>query len=112
MPKSIPRSYSHATREANVLFGALLQTARKERGLTQQEVAERVGVSRGMLRRIEQGDPKCEIGVAFEVATLLGVPLFGLDDERLQHERHAVQQRLALLPAAVHKRRGGVRDDF
>lgn len=30
--------------------------------MTAQEVAERAGISRGLLQRIEKGDPKCALG--------------------------------------------------
>jgi transcriptional regulator with XRE-family HTH domain len=50
------------------LLAGLIRAARKERKLTIQEVADRAGISRGLLPRIEKGDMKCEIGVVFEVA--------------------------------------------
>jgi transcriptional regulator with XRE-family HTH domain len=56
MPRSVPRAYSRHCREAAVLLGSLIRTARKERGLAAREVAERAGISRGLLRRIENKD--------------------------------------------------------
>lgn len=44
--------------------------------MTAQEVADRAGISRGLLQRIEKGDPKCELGATFEVATILGITHF------------------------------------
>jgi DNA-binding CsgD family transcriptional regulator len=38
-------------------------------------VTDRAGISRGLLRRIETGDPGCTIGAVFEVATIVGVRL-------------------------------------
>lgn len=54
MPKSITRTYSRYSRDAVALLGGLIRSARKERKLTIQEVAERAGISRGLLQRIEK----------------------------------------------------------
>ena len=51
-----------------MLLAHLIRVARKERKLSVKDVADRVGVSRGLMQRIEKGDLKCEIGVAFEAA--------------------------------------------
>jgi DNA-binding XRE family transcriptional regulator len=57
MPKSIIRSYSRYSCNATALLGGLIRAARKERKLTGQEVADRAGISRGLLQRIEKGRP-------------------------------------------------------
>lgn len=51
--------------------------------MTAQELAERAGVSRPLLSRVEKGDMTVSLGAVFEIATILGVPLFEEDDERL-----------------------------
>jgi hypothetical protein len=48
----------------------------------------------------------------FELAAILKVPLFGLEEKELAREANRVADRLALLPAAVHSRRVPVDDDF
>jgi DNA-binding XRE family transcriptional regulator len=48
------------SREAVALLACLIRTARKKK-LTAQELADRAGISRGMLQRIEKGDMKREI---------------------------------------------------
>jgi len=68
MVKSITRIYSRYTREATKLIGQMIRLGRIERKLTAQDLADRAGISRGMLQRIEKGDLKCEIGVVFELA--------------------------------------------
>ena len=65
MPKSVPRSYSQYTQEALTLLAGLIRAERIERHMTAQEVAERAGISRSMLQRIEKADAKCEIGAVF-----------------------------------------------
>lgn len=106
------RTYSRHSLQALKLFGALLRAARIERKVSVASLAERVGISRDMLYRIEKGDPRCEIGVAFEMAVILGVPLFEPDPKALAGRVREAEDRLALLPKAVHAPRGEVKDDF
>lgn len=112
MPKPITRTYSRYTQEATALLGGLIRTARKERKLTAQELADRAGISRGLLQRIEKGDLKCEIGAAFEVATIVGVRLFDADETTLTKHLRQTDDRLALLPKRIKARKKAVRDDF
>jgi transcriptional regulator with XRE-family HTH domain len=112
MPKSITRTYSRYSRDATALLGSLIRAARKERKLTAQELAERAGISRGMLQRIEKGDLKCEIGAVFEVATIVGVKLFDADENTMARRLRQTRDKLALLPKSVRKRVKTVRDDF
>jgi transcriptional regulator with XRE-family HTH domain len=74
-------------------------------------LAERIGVSLPTLLRIEQGDPTVGIGIAFEAATVLGVPLFDEDLSRRNLEANRIDDRLVLLPKSVRKTRN-VDDDF
>jgi transcriptional regulator with XRE-family HTH domain len=112
MPKSITRTYSRYTRDATDLLGSLIREARLERRLTAQELAERAGISRGMLQRIERGDLKCEIGAVFEVATIVGVQLFDADGSTMARHLHQAKDKLALLPKSVRRKSKAVRDDF
>lgn len=106
------RNYSKQTKEAARLLGSLIEHARKSQALTTTEVAERAGISRRTLRRIENGDLKSEIGLFFEVATVVRVPLFGTEHLTLQNEFVRVEEKLSLLPKNIHKPRRGVKDDF
>lgn len=112
MPKSITRTYSRYSRDASVLLGGLIRAARKERRLTAQELAERAGVSRGLLQRIEKGDLKCEIGAVFEVATIVGIKLFDADESTLTKHLRQTEEKLTLLPKSIRKKTKVVRDDF
>ena len=53
--------------DAVALLGQLVRKARIERKLKAVDVTDRAGISRGLLRRIETGDPGCTIGAVFEV---------------------------------------------
>ncbi len=112
MPKSITRTYSRYSRDASSLLGGLIRAARKERKLTAQEVADRAGISRGLLQRIEKGDLKCEIGAVFEVATIVGVKLFDADETTLTRHIRQTEDKLGLLPKSVRKKSKAVRDEF
>ena len=112
MPKSITRTYSRYSREASSLLGGLIRAARKERKFTAQELADRAGISRGLLQRIEKGDLKCEIGAVFEVATIVGVKLFDADEATLTKHIRQTDDKLALLPKSVRKKSKVVRDEF
>ena len=112
MPKSITRTYSRYTQTATALLGQLIRVARIKHKLTAQEVADRAGTSRGLLQRIEKGNPKCEIGVVFEVATIVGVKLFDADQSTLMTNLHRTEAQLELLPKSVRNKTKKVRDDF
>jgi len=112
MTQKIARTYSRYNSEAVQLMGNLIRIARKERQLTAQEVAERAGISRGLLQRIEKGDPKCSIGSFFEVAVIVGVKLFDAEKTSLSNHIHHTEEKLALLPKSVRKTNRVVNDDF
>lgn len=76
-------------------------------------MAERAGTTRTTLRRVERGDPNVAIGIYFEVATVLSVPLFGRQGRALAELAARGEQDLALLPARVRARPiDEVDDDF
>jgi len=112
MAKPILRTYSHYTSEAITLLAKLIRTARAERKLTTQDVADRAGISRGLLQRIEKGDPKCEIGAFLEVATIVGVKLFDADETSITKMIRQTDEKLAFLPKSIHKKAKAVDDDF
>ncbi|UTW11419.1 helix-turn-helix transcriptional regulator [Marinobacterium rhizophilum] len=113
MPKSITRTYSRYTQDAIHLLASLIREARLERKMTVQEVADRAGISRGLLQRIEKGDLKCEIGAVFEVAAIVGIPLFNMHEHAtLTHQLQQTQAKLALMPKSIRKPTKVVKDDF
>ncbi len=112
MSKVSARTYSRYSLEAITLLGNLISVARKERKMTTQEVADRAGISRGLLQRIEKGDPKCELGATFEVATIVGVKLFDAEATTLTKHIRQTEDKLALLPKSVRKKIKVADDDF
>jgi len=106
------REYSRAVRQAADLLGAEVRQARVERRWTVRALAERAGISTNTLRRVEEGDPSVSLGVALDVATLVGVPLFYEEPGRLAVEAARSRERAQLLPRRVRSRQGDVKDDF
>lgn len=112
MASPVNRTYLHQTRDASELLGKLIRLGRKERKMTEEDLAGRAGISRRTLQKIERGDLKCEIGLVFEVANLVGVKLFSDEENsnRYSYRRH-IDDKLALLPKRV-RRMVTFNDDF
>ena len=106
------RVTSRYATEAMIYLGQLIRQARIGRKETVAQLAERAGVSRGLLQRIERGDRACSIGAVFEAAALVGVPLFDLDRERLTANNRMLAQTLTLLPRVAPPSGKPVKDDF
>lgn len=98
-----PRALSPLSLEAVRLLGANVRLGRGERRWTVAELAERVGVSEATMLKVEHGDPGVRLGIAFEAAALVGVPLFDEDDSRRALEATRLEDRLAVLPQRVRQ---------
>ena len=111
-PTPILRTYSRYGREAVTVLGQMIRIARIERKLSVAALAERAGVSRDLIQRIEHGDPRCGVGVVFEAAAIVGVPLFEADRGALTGRLAEQEEKLRLLPKSIHKTKTVVKDDF
>ncbi len=107
-----PHTYSRLTVEAVMLLGKQIKLARKSRRLSEHELASRAGIARSTLQKIEQGNPTINIGLAFEAATLAGVPLFVPDSSTLAPKIDYLNDMLTLMPKQIRKKRREVKDDF
>ena len=112
MPASKKRNYARYTLSATQLLGRLVELERKSRRMTAQELAERLGVARGTIQRLEAGDPKVELGLAFEACALMGIRLFEEDQSGLTGRLDQAGKHLALLPKYSRARHMVVSDDF
>jgi transcriptional regulator with XRE-family HTH domain len=110
MPKP-RRPHPPTVHDAAELLGAEIVQARIARRWTVRELAERAGISPATLQKVERGNPRVALGTAFDVATLVGVPLFYADASRLADEA-ARARRPTLLPRAVRHPRGELDNDF
>lgn len=106
------RTYSPYTSEAAQLLGEQIRLHRRERRWSQRELAERAGITPGTLIRIERGDLGVRLGTAFEVASLVGVPLFHAERSRLTLDLDRTRARAALLPERVRPRGEDLKDEF
>lgn len=106
-----PHTYSPVTIEAAKLLGARIRLARHARRWTVEELADRVGIAEVTVRKVERGDLTVGLGIAFEAAAVLGVPLFHQDPLRRTLEADRIDDRLAVLPQRVRKP-VAVDDDF
>lgn len=95
-----------------MLLGKQIRLSRKTRRMSEHEFAARIGVARSTLQLIEKGDPKVEIGLVFEAATLVGVALFVPEATSLGPQIARMDDKLALLPHSVRPPRKQVKDDF
>src|SRR5437870_10376075 len=112
MPRAAGRALSRYSLEAARLLGQLIRKARIERKLTAADLANRLGASRGLVQRIEKGDPGCAVGIVFEAAAIVGVRLFDADQVAMSAAITANTAMLALLPKAVRTPQPEVKDDF
>jgi len=106
------RVYSPYNRKATALLGQIIHLYRKEKKWTAHELAERAGISRTTLQKIEKGDMKCEIGIVFEVAALVGIKLFEADSASLDSMKERLENKLTLLPKRIRTTKMDVNDEF
>jgi transcriptional regulator with XRE-family HTH domain len=106
------RPHSHHAKDAAVLLGQLIRKARINRKMTAEELADRAGLSRGLLRRIENGDLGCTLGAVFEAAVIAGVQLFDSDEPALTRAVEANTAMMTLMPKSVRASRVKPDDNF
>ncbi len=63
-------------------LGAAVRDARRRQGLTQQQLAQRAGVSREWLVRLEQGHARLELQLVLNTLAAAGLALQVSDDDR------------------------------
>jgi len=112
MPKPAARTYSRYSQDAIALLGQMIREARLAKKLTAAELAERAGISRGLIQRIERGDPGCTIGAVFETAAILGIKLFDAGPHTLANKKAEQERIVALLPKIARASTKAVKDDF
>ncbi len=93
-------------------FGEMIKLARRERKLSQNNLAQRLNVSRYSIIAIEKGDPTVAIGMVFEAAVIVGIPLLAADLQELQKLSHTITSFNALLPKRVRLKNEPTDDNF
>lgn len=61
---------------------------------------------------IEKGDPKVAIGVVFEAATIVGIPLLADNNQELQKLERTLASFIAVLPKRVRLKNEPTDDNF
>jgi DNA-binding XRE family transcriptional regulator len=106
------RIYSRYTQEALSLFGKQIKLGRKNHYWSESDLAERGGISRATLQKIEKGYPGCAIGLFFEIAVLVGLKLFDPEVSSLAGYLAQTDDKLAVLPKKISSNTRIVDDDF
>jgi len=106
------RTYSRYAQEAAILMGEQIKLGRKQRKWPEKELADRAGISRATLQKIENGELNCAIGLVFEVAALVGINLFEQDKHPLSKQIEHTKDKLTFLPRRIKTKEKEVDDDF
>jgi transcriptional regulator with XRE-family HTH domain len=106
------RAYTKYAQEAALLLGKQIKLGRKQRKWSEQNLAERAGISRATLQKIERGEMTCAIGLVFEAASLVGVNLFEQDRLPITMSIDQTSNKIALLPKRIRPKTKVVDDDF
>lgn len=95
------RTYSKYAQQAAKLMGQQIKLARKKRKMSESLLAERAGISRTTLQKIEAGEMTSAIGIVFELATIVGVCLFESSDREMALQMELTQCKICLLPQRI-----------
>jgi transcriptional regulator with XRE-family HTH domain len=90
----------------------MVKIARVERALSQDNLAQRLNVSRYTVMKVEQGNPNVAIGIVFEAAAIVGIPLLASDDQELQQLERRTSNFNTLIPKRVRSTRESTDDNF
>lgn len=112
MQNTTIRAYSRYTQEAVTLLGNMIRLRRKEHNWSTQDLADRMGISRTTLQKIETGNMKCEIGLVFEAASLVNIRLFNADFNALEELEDRTKDKISLLPKSIRKSKRQIDDNF
>jgi transcriptional regulator with XRE-family HTH domain len=113
MPATKKQSYARYTIAAFSVLGNMIQLERKSRKMTAQELAGRLGVTRGTLQRLDKEIQKWNWALPFEACTVPGIRLFDDDLACITFRNEDLQKRLTLLPKYTRPRKQiAVDNDF
>ncbi|MGD9007302.1 MAG: helix-turn-helix domain-containing protein [Desulfobacteraceae bacterium] len=108
----MPLPVRHVLKE----LGMLIASGRKERRFTQAELANRVGVGRMTIVRMERGAPEVAIGYYLTAAWILGLPVLSWSDfagSRMDSSVSAFLEKLGYhLPERVRPKKDDIDNDF
>ncbi|RFA12583.1 hypothetical protein B7R21_09555 [Subtercola boreus] len=98
--------------DALTIWGQLIRQGRIDREWTAKDLASRANLSEQTVLSAESGTRGTAVGTMMDLADLVGVPVFGLDDRaEIAIRRRRGEEMLALLPTRVRKTQVGTDDD-
>ena len=74
----------------NELLGKRIRALRKQKGLSQEQLAERVGMSSKYLGEIERGQVNCSVDIVERISKALDLELTDLFDYQHKQNRKAL----------------------
>jgi transcriptional regulator with XRE-family HTH domain len=98
-------SPTRAAADALVVLGTQIRLARHDKNWTAVDLGMRIGADPRTVTAIERGTPGVSIGTVFSAASVLGVPLFGDDDDEIAQLRRRGEERVALIPSREYRPR-------
>ena len=105
-------SLSSSTVSVLVTLGAMIRAGRLDRGMSQAELGQRLGVSRHTVIALEKGEPRVGVGTVFEAATIVGIPLLASNDRELDKLATTVANLTSILPERSRRKKVALDDDF
>jgi DNA-binding XRE family transcriptional regulator len=116
VPKKIGNHLPLPVRHALKELGMMIASGRKERLFTQAELANRVGVGRMTIVRMEKGAPEVAIGYYLTAAWILGLQVLSWSDFsglRADSSVAAYLEKISkYLPERVRKKEDDIDNDF
>lgn len=85
-------------------LGSAIRLKRKEKGLSQSALAERLGVERKWVLRLEAGNPKAEFALVLKALDLVGLRVLLRDQGRSAHKHRPEPSRLDEVFARLQRR--------
>ena len=94
-----------AVRHVRKFLGQRLRALRKERGLSQERLGDRSGLSGKFIGEVERGEKSISIDSLYHVAVALEIPLADLTDVRPQRQKHVGPDEAQKIFALISGRR-------
>lgn len=91
----LKKSASRETSEVDRFVGERIRLYRSMIGMSQQKLAENLGVTFQQLQKYERGENRIGAGRLMTVATVLGIPITFLLDEEGFSQRHGSEHSMA-----------------
>lgn len=98
--------------DALSVWGQLIRRGRLDRAWTAKDLAARANLSEQTVLSAEAGHRGTAVGTMMDLADLVGIPTFGIEDRsEIAIRRHRGEEMLALLPSRVRRPKAGTIDD-